>query len=494
MARMDANARHHRERGTVARGEGQRRYARHRPQDSVLYQIVERHAGAFFDAMTEQGASLPRFVRDEFDAYIDCGRIECGFVRAKCEACRYELLAPFSCRKRGFCPSCGVRRMVETAAHLVDHVLPRIPLRQWVVTFPWPLRLVFAARPDWLTRVLSVVTRALSSAIIRRAGLRRVDAAQTGVITFIQRAGSALNLNVHFHILAPDGAYTFEHAKPRFQRASPPSLTELRQLLDTLIVRTIGALVRGEVLIEEPEYPYLDLELVSPLDQLSAAAVRYRIAVGPQAGRKTMTLRTPEAVAVDGASSKPFTAARDGFSLNCAVACKAQERNKLERVIRYMARPPVSQEHLSVDGDGLVVYELKHTFSDGTTQVLFEPQDFIARLAALVPRPRAHLVRYHGVFAPNARHRHLIVPRRPSPASTGQSDSTSETPTAPMTWMARLNRGFGFDVETCPKCGGKLRVIGAITAPDVIARIVRHVEQRERHDRHPRAPPALLAS
>ncbi len=67
-----------------------------------------------------------------------------------------------------------------------------------------------------------------------------------------------------------------------------------------------------------------------------------------------------------------------------------------------MARPPVSLEYLSVDGDGLVVYELKHTFSDGTTHVLFEPQDFIARLAALVPRPRAHLIRYHGLFAPNA--------------------------------------------------------------------------------------------
>lgn len=120
----------------------------------MLYQIVERHAGPFFEHLSEPGASLPSFVRDEFDAYIDCGRIECGFVRAKCESCRYEHLAPFSCRRRGFCPSCGVRRMVETAAHLVDNELARVPLRQWVVTFPWPLRLVFAARPDWLTRVL----------------------------------------------------------------------------------------------------------------------------------------------------------------------------------------------------------------------------------------------------------------------------------------------------------------------------------------------------
>ena len=119
----------------------------------------------------------------------------------------------------------------------------------------------------------------------------------------------------------------------------------------------------------------------------------------------------------DTTSSKPFTAARDGFSINAAVGCEAHERGKLERVCRYMARPPIAEERLSVDGDGLVVYELKHPFSDGTTHVcctwtyecrgrqdagsgLFEANDFIARLAALVPRPRAHLIRYHGLFAP----------------------------------------------------------------------------------------------
>ena len=72
---------------------------------------------------------------------------------SKCEACRYEHLVPFSCRKRGFCPSCGVHRMVETAAHLVDPVLPRIPMRQWVVTFPWPLAAACGVRRTSLGRL-----------------------------------------------------------------------------------------------------------------------------------------------------------------------------------------------------------------------------------------------------------------------------------------------------------------------------------------------------
>ena len=173
------------------------------------------------------------------------------------------------------------------------------------------------------------------------------------------------------------------------------------------------------------------------------------------------------------------------------VGCKTRERNKLQRLCHYMARPPIAQQRLSVDGDGLVVYELKHAFSNGTTHVLFEPHDFIARLAALVPRPRVHLIRYHGLFAPNARRRHLIVPR---PSRTEQSDNTAVASTAPMTWMTRLNRVFGIDIPTCPKCGGKLRVIGQVTDPNVIARILEHVKPRDTHEREARAPPLSLAT
>ncbi len=123
----------------------------------------------------------------------------------------------------------------------------------------------------------------------------------------------------------PDGAYTFEHDQPRFHRAPAPSPTELRQLLDTLIARITRTLVRGGVLIEEPEHPYLDLELNSPLEQLSVAAVRYHIAVGPQAGRKTMTLRNPGARVDEPTSSKPFTAGRGGVSINAGVGCESFE-------------------------------------------------------------------------------------------------------------------------------------------------------------------------
>jgi len=151
----------------------------------VLYQVVEQNVESFFDAVAEQGTSLPGFVRDEFDAYLRCGRLEHGFIRAKCTGCRYDHLVAFSCKRRGWCPSCASRRMAETGAHLVDNVLPEAAYRQWVLSFPWSLRRLFAARPKWLTRVLGVVTRALSAALLKRAGVRHCEGARTGMVTFI---------------------------------------------------------------------------------------------------------------------------------------------------------------------------------------------------------------------------------------------------------------------------------------------------------------------
>ena len=198
------------------------------------------------------------------------------------------------------------------------------------------------------------------------------------------------------------------------------------------------------------------------------------------AGRKTMTLQCPDVVSGERLLPvKPLTAARDGFSMNAAVVCEAHQRDKLERVCRYVSRGPIALERLTIDGDGLVVYELKHPFSNGTTHVLFEPLDFIARLAALVPRPRVHLVRYHGLFAPHAKHRHQIVasqtPALPPDNGQGATDETSEPkPTAPMSWMQRLRRVFEIDLRHCPRCGGAVRVIAEITDPGLIARILAH--------------------
>ena len=235
-----------------------------------------------------------------------------------------------------------------------------------------------------------------------------------------------------------------------------------------------GALVAQED--DDGDQLWLDLDSdgsgEEALTQLQSSSIRYRIAVGPIAGRKTLRLYTPGAALRGAHPPKPFTAARDGYSLNAAVFCKAEERRKLERVCRYVARPAIGLERLSRDGDGLVVYELKHPFRDGTTHVLFEPLDFMARLAALIPRPRTHLIRFHGLFAPNARHRRLVVPAStPTPLSDDTEPKAVST-RAQMTWAQRLRRVFKIDITRCTCCGAALLVLATITEPRVIAATV----------------------
>ena len=110
---------------------------------------------------------------------------------------------------------------------------------------------------------------------------------------------------------------------------------------------------------------------------------------------------------------------------------------------------------------------------------LFEPLDFVARLAALVPRPRVHLLRYHGLFAPNAKHRDHIITRAP-PTAQCADDTVEVQPSAPMSWMQRLRRVFAIDLRCCPRCGGgPVRVIAAITQPALVARILEHRAKRD---------------
>ena len=169
------------------------------------------------------------------------------------------------------------------------------------------------------------------------------------------------------------------------------------------------------------------------------------------------------------------------FSLHAGVAARADQRDKLERLCRYICQPAVSERRFSLTPNGNVRYELKTPYRDGTTHVIFEPLDFIAKLAALVPPPRANLTRFHGVFAPNSRYRARVVPGRQVQHNEQDSPGEEATPAerrASMTWAQRLKRVFGIDIETCPACGGAVHIVACIEDPDVIEKILKHVDEK----------------
>ena len=127
-------------------------------------------------------------------------------------------------------------------------------------------------------------------------------------------------------------------------------------------------------------------------------------------------------------------------------------------------------------------YELKTPYRDGTTHVIFEPLDFIAKLAALVPKPRVNLTRFHGVFAPNSTHRALVTRAKRGKGNKRKLSDALQDPRSPerrasMTWAQRLKRVFSIDIETC-ECGGAVKVIACIENPIVIKKILGHLKER----------------
>src|SRR5499427_4494460 len=170
------------------------------PSRTVLYHVIADHLETFLASLdaAPEATGLPAYVQREFYAYLQCGILAHGFLRLGCDTCPKELLLPFSCKRRGFCPACAARRMAQTAAHLVVHVLPWVPTRQWVVSVPVPLRYWMASSQDLTAQVHTIIRTTIGQYYVHQAVTRGVprDQVHPGSVTFIQRFGSALNLQV----------------------------------------------------------------------------------------------------------------------------------------------------------------------------------------------------------------------------------------------------------------------------------------------------------
>jgi len=463
------------------------RYVRHIPEHTLLYRLVRDHYPAFVDRLAEEGRAMPAHVHGDFEEFLRCGRLEYGFLRVRCQDCLAERLVAFSCKRRGSCPSCGARRMAESARLLVEDVFGPRPVRQWVLSFPFLLRFLFASRPETLGPVLAIVYRVIAGWLADEAGIPRAST-QAGAVTLIQRFGSALNLNVHFHMLFLDGVYDAREEDPlRLHRTRAPTPAQMAHLAATIARRVCRHLEKRGYLESEGEGGYLSDRACREdgLDAVRMHAITYRIATGPHAGRKVTTVQT---LPGDDDSFAGEAGRAGGFSLHAGVSARASEGDKLERLCRYISRPALCEKRLALTAQGRVSYSLKTPWRDGTTHVEFEPVEFLARLAALVPPPRAHLTRFHGVFAPNARLRAQLTPARRGKRATADTHGdtvrdlpdqrTPEDCRRAMTWAQRLKRVFGIDIATCLHCGGAVRILASVEEPDAIEKILEHFDRQ----------------
>jgi hypothetical protein len=456
---------------------GQFTYQRHEPEDTVLYQIVQQNLETFLRLVQEEtGHPLPDFVVKEFREYLKCGILAHGFLRVQCQSCHNEHLVAFSCKRRGFCPSCGGRRMSETAIHLVDQVLPVKPIRQWVMSFPIQLRLLLAIRPKIMGQVLHITHESISSFLCKKAGFKKSQA-KTGAVTLIQRFGGSVNLNIHFHQIYIDGVYELDaNQQPStFHMTPAPTPKELAQVLEKIITKITRLLERKGIIVKEEPSFQLEISDDDSFAKLQAGAVNYRFAMGPNKGKKALTLRTvPEQ---DHNATRGLVAKNSGFSIHSGVHIAGSEWQKLEKLCRYIARPAIALERLSLNANGQVVYSLKKPYDDGTTHIVMTQLELLEKIAAIIPRPRVHLTRFHGVLAPHYKHRKMIVPAKPLPQPELElaPNEDQKATKSRISWARLLKRVFDIDVSTCALCGGKAKIIAAIEDPKVIMKILGHL-------------------
>ena len=272
-------------------------YRPRRPEETVLYQAVAKNYRTFEAIAEYEGKGVPRHVSQEFQAFLKCGILAHGFLRLSCTDCKEEKLVAFSCKKRGFCSSCGGRRMAESAAHLVDEVFPKVGIRQWVLSFPMPVRFILAKNPKIQAQCLTIVHRAITHFIRKKAKQKGFKARlHPGAVTLIQRFGGSLNLNVHYHMLFLEGGYYQTESSleqgPKFWWIDPPTDAEIQVMVSTLAIRVIRCLKRNGYFQDDidgaiPEEEISQEELFSGLQ---AASVQSKIALGERQGQRVRRL------------------------------------------------------------------------------------------------------------------------------------------------------------------------------------------------------------
>jgi Transposase zinc-binding domain/Putative transposase len=363
-------------------------YTRRRPEETTLYAVVRDNLATLYGAV-EDGAlaiSLPAFVRKELDGYLECGMLCRGFARLRCDGCEETRLVAFSCKGRGFCPSCLGRKMAQTAAHLVEDVLPPVALRQWVLTFPYAWRKRLGYDAALLSALTSIFIKTVLAFYRQKSGGAQAGG-KSGAVVSVQRTSSDLKLNPHLHAVFLDGAYlqdpapsmasteAADDAAPRFLGLGHLQTREVAEVLEGAIARMLRYCKRRKLLAHESDEGEAEAQSAETRGhaELVASAVS---GAYPPAG-PSFPLRSPGLLAHPGAGAKarntdferPLCIGRDGFTLHAATRAGGADAAGREALLKYILRPAVAQERIIPGKDGLV----RITLTSAKVECVYSP-------------------------------------------------------------------------------------------------------------------------
>jgi hypothetical protein len=345
---------------------------------------------------------------------------------------------------------------------------------------------------DLRSAVLEVFLRVVFRWYEKRAEAAGARPGQTGAVVMAQSFGSSLNCNLHFHALILDGTFAEnDNGSVAFHPTRPPSTDEVSQLVEFVHHRIERLLLRRGLLAEEAALADSDdAQLL-----MQQASLSGRVALGTRAGRRPRALVGPPRKDMP----LPKQCASSGwYSLHAGVRIAAQDRPALDRLVRYILRPPLSHDRLSVREDGMLVLRLKTAWRNGTTALLLSGSELLQRLAAIVPRPRSHLLTYHGILGGHARLRKDVVPTPPEDPERGCLHTQRSAParTEPkglnrwISWAQLLFRAFGVEAMRC-ECGACMEVHAIVIGRPATERAMASLSPSLIRSR---APPAVHAA
>jgi hypothetical protein len=334
------------------------------------------------------------------------------------------------------------RRMTEMARHWVSAVLPRVRVRQWVLSLPFALRVPLAYHHDLTLAVHGVAARVIEGWYRDKGRELGIVDPRTGNITAVQRFGSDLALNVHYHMLFTDGCHDVLGA---FTPIAAPTRAELEALCTHIAERVQKLLERRA--LEVPEERTLCLALAR------------------SAARRGMNKHAPEGTDPDhdGEPEWKLKARVNGFDLEATTVVRAEDRERLENLARYLLRPPLADRRVRLLPADQVALELKSPWKDGTRWISMSADTFLERLASLVPRPRTNQVLYRGVLAAHSARRPHVVP---------QPDDDERHRPKNATFCELMKHGLGVDILACP-CGHRMKYVATIFDKKGLARLLR---------------------
>ncbi len=391
---------------------------------------------------------LARLRRRALRRYLDCGLFENGFARVRCPDCHAEYLLAFSCKTRELCPACAARRAAATAVLLREEVLEEVGHAQWVFVMPKMLRPYFLHHRELLGGLARAAWGTVCELMVAATG---EEGLRPGMVAVVQTAGDLANWHPHVHALVSRGGWT-------------------------------------------RDWQWVPLAYVDE----HAAELLYR--------HKVMRLLQEEGLLNEERTELLLSWRHTGFSVHNRVRVEPEDQPAVERLARYIMRPPISLERMQWGGDGEVLYQPKGGHDGcvrqpGDVADAFDPAEFLARVIMHIPEPRRHLVRYYGAYSNVSRGKRRRQDEadigaappdgRHTPSASTDRDHSPDARALRRSWAQLIKRVYEVDPLLCASCGAEMRIIAFIIDHDVVDAILRHLAKAEA--RSPRGPPGAAA-